>query len=313
MSWVDAEIQEDFTRARRKAFLSNLRALIDRQANDLLPFDEVRVRLNAHNRHYLGLRRVPLDLIVGSEGRYSDFDRQFLPKRDDIKPRWMNIYRAHYAAISLPPVELYKLDTIYFVKDGHHRISVARQQDQPDIEANIVELDVHVPLSSDLNLRDLLLVEEYNDFLEWTDLHQLRPDQYITFSEQGGYLELVKHINVHRYYLGLEQQHEISREAAVTDWYDNVYLPVIQVIRQQQVLRHFPGRTEADLYRWIMEHRWYMRERNQGADPGIEAAAGEYVAHFGRKSLAELTERFLRVASGLEKDDTDLLRYGDRS
>jgi hypothetical protein len=80
----------------------------------------------------------------------------------------------------------------------------------------------------------------------------------------------------------------------VCDWYDTVYLPVVEVIRQTNALRAFPGRTEADLYRWIMDHRWYLRERNGGADPGPLVAVEDYVRQFGRKSLTDLTERLVR-------------------
>lgn len=296
MSWIDSETQEDFTRARRQAFVARLRSIINRDSNELVPLDEVRCRLNAHRQRYLGYQIVPVDHIVGSEGRYGDFDRSFLPLRDSMKSRWTRIDRARYEAAALPPVELYKIGDIYFVKDGNHRVSVARQQGQDEIEAYVTELDVDVPLSPDLSVRDLLLIEEYNDFLEWTHLHRLRPDQRITFSIPGGYLDLVRHINAHRYYLGLEHGRAISRDEAVVSWYDNVYMPVIHVVREQHVLRHFPGRTEADLYRWIMEHRWYMRERNAGADPGAHAAIADYVTIFGRKSLVEWTESFLRGA-----------------
>ncbi len=115
------------------------------------------------------------------------------------------------------------------------------------------------------------------------------PDERIEFSELGGYLDLVRDINAHRYYLGLQLQRDIGRDEAVADWYDNVYMPIVQVIREHDMLKQFPGRTEADLYRWIMDHRWYMRERS-GADPGPEAAATEYAALFGRKSLAGALE-----------------------
>ncbi len=115
-------------------------------------------------------------------------------------------------------------------------------------------------------------------------------------TELGGYLDLIVHINTHRYYMGLEQRRDISRDEAVMSWYDHVYMPVIQTIRQEHVLQAFPGRTEADLYRWIMQHRWFLRERSRGKDPGPRAATEDYVEHFGRKSLIEMTRRLLLSA-----------------
>jgi hypothetical protein len=238
---------------------------------------------------------VALDHIIGSEGRYGDFDRRFLPRSDKLKQRWSSIDSAMIESVELPPVELYKIGDIYFVRDGNHRVSVARQQGQVYTDAYVTELQVDVPLNPNLSVHDLLLKEEYSDFLTWTNLHALRPDERIEFSELGGYLELVRHINAHRYYLGKQQNREISRDEAVTSWYDTVYLPIVQVIREQNELKHFPNRTEADLYRWIMEHRWYMREHS-GADPGAQDATKDYVALYGQRGLAGSVEDALRGA-----------------
>ncbi len=298
MSWINHITHEDFTRARRRAMLAQLGALIRRSPNQLLPFEEVRARLHIRGQRHLGNRAVPLDKIVGSEGRYADFDRHFAPLHEATKFRWMSIDRAHHEAVALPAVELYKIGDIYFVKDGNHRISVARIQGQVEIDAIVTELIVDVPLSANLSLRDLLLKEEYSDFLAWTGLATLRPEQRIEFSEPGGYLALVQHINAHRYYLSQDRGADVSRDDAVASWYDNVYMPVVEVLRERRALAAFPGRTEADLYRWIMDHRWYLRERNGGADPGPLVAVEDYVRMFGRGSLARFTERLLRGMVG---------------
>ncbi|MFV9504468.1 MAG: hypothetical protein AB4911_07865 [Oscillochloridaceae bacterium umkhey_bin13] len=293
MSWISHITREDFNRARRKALLGQLLALVTRDSNELLAFEEVKARLNIRGQRYLGHQTVPVDHIVGSEGRYADFDRHFAPRHEATRGRWMSVDRAHHEDVSLPAVELYKIGDIYFVKDGNHRISVARLQGQHDIDAIVTELQVDVPLAPSLSMRDLLLKEEYSDFLAWTDLAQIRPHQQIEFSEPGGYLALVQHINAHRYYLSQERGFEFPREEAVASWYDHVYMPVIEVIRNTNALRAFPDRTEADLYRWIMDHRWFLRERNGGADPGPLVALEDYVRQFGRRSLSDLAERLL--------------------
>lgn len=294
-AWVTRASEVHFDEARRKALLTALLDTVRRRPNNMLSLEEVRARLNVRGQRHLGHQTVPLDHIVGSEGRYGDFDRSFLPRSDALKQRWSRVDRAILQAVELPPVDLYKIGDVYFVRDGNHRVSVARREGQAYIDANVTELTVDVPLTPDLSVRDLLLKEEYSDFLEWTNLHDLRPDERIEFSELGGYLDLVRHINAHRYYLGLQRQRDISRDEAVADWYDNVYMPIVYAIRAQDVLRYFPGRTEADLYRWIMEHRWYMRER-MGADPGPESAASEYVDLYGRRGLIESVEETLRGA-----------------
>lgn len=290
---ADIAARARFHEARRRAVLAALMDILLRRSGELLSFDEVRARLNVHGQRALGHQVVPLDHVVGSEGRYSDFDRRFLPRSDQLKQRWSRISSAHQQAEVLPPVELYKISDVYFVRDGNHRVSVARQQGQDYIDAYVTELLVDVPLTPDLSLRHLLLKEEYSDFLTWTDLQVLRPDQRIEFSELGGYLELVRHINAHRYYLGQQQEEAIDRDMAVTSWYDNVYLPIVREIRTHQLLSYFPGRTEADLYRWIIEHRWYMRER-MGSDPGPAQAALSYTQQFGQKGLIALVSELAR-------------------
>ncbi|HEU4323492.1 MAG TPA: DUF4032 domain-containing protein [Roseiflexaceae bacterium] len=284
---IERAAREDFREARRKALIGVLLDTFHRRPSDLLSFEDVRRRLHVRGQRYLGHQVVPVSHVVGSEGRYTDFDRRFLPRTDAVQHRWSSIDSAMIRAVELPPVELYKIGDAYFVRDGNHRISVARQQGQTYIDAYVTELLVDVPLTPDTSVQDLMLKEEYSDFLEWTDLHQLRPDERIEFSELGGYLDLVKHINAHRYFMGLEQQREIGRDEAVASWYDHVYLPIIQVIREHDVLRHFPDRTEADLYRWVMDHRWYTRERT-GADPGPEDATSQYVELFGRRRIPDL-------------------------
>lgn len=285
-----------FDDARRREWISALIDALRHAPNDLLAFEEVRQRLQIRGQRDLGLCTVPIDHIVGSEGRYTDFDRHFLPRSDHTRERWMNIDRANEQYIELPPVDLYKIGEVYFVRDGNHRISVARRNHQQYVDANVIELMVDVPLEAHVSGADLPIKEEYNDFLEWTQLHVLRPQQHIAFSEQGGYLELIRHINAHRYFMGIDLKRAVTSTEAVVDWYDNVYMPVIEVIRRQDALKLFPKRTEADLYRWIMDHRWRMLEESGGNDPGPEAATLEYVATFGAKPwFQRLTDRLLDV------------------
>lgn len=279
-----AQVREDWDRARRQALWEAVVDVLTGRSGELVPLDEIKTRLNVRGSHYRGLQHVPLDKIVGSEGRYADFDRRFLPRRDTAADRWMNIDSAQYQDVYLPPVELYQIGDIYFVKDGNHRVSVARQRGQKDIDAFVTEYDVDVPLDSSFSMRDLLLKEEYSDFLDWTNLARLRPQQRIELSELGGYLDLINHINTHRYYLALERSGPVSAEEAVMSWFDNVYQPVVEAIRKHALLKSFPGRTEADLYLWVMQHRAAMLQ-NAGVDPGPETAVIDYAQRYRPRSL----------------------------
>jgi hypothetical protein len=273
-----------FYESRRKALLEALLDSIRRQPSEMLAFEAVRACLNVRGQVALGHQIVPVKNIVGSEGRYSDFDRRFLPLNEAVEQRWRSIEHAMERMIDLPPVDLWKISDVYFVRDGNHRVSVARWRGQGHIDAFVTELLVDVPLTPDLSVRTLLFAEEYSDFLEWTNLHGLRPDQRIEFSELGGYLELVRHINVYRYSLGRQLQRAIERDEAVAGWYDTVYLPIIEVIREQRVLKRFPGRTEADLYRWAMDNRTAI---GAASDQTPKATASAYVTALGNASWSD--------------------------
>ena len=280
-----------FGESRRKALLEALLDSIRRQPTAMLAFDSVRACLNIRGQVALGHQSVPVDHIIGSEGRYSDFDRRFLPRTEAVEARWRSVERAMDRFIDLPPVDLWKISDVYFVRDGNHRVSVARWMGQRHIDALVTELLVDVPLTPELSVRTLLFAEEYSDFLEWTNLHALRPSERIEFSELGGYLELVRHINAYRYSLGQQLDRTIERDEAVAGWYDIVYLPIIQVLREQQAIKRFPGRTEADLYRWVMGNRAAIGE---DADQTPAAMDSAYVTALGRTSWADSIAAALR-------------------
>ena len=249
----------DFERARRKAFWRRMLTWLKGDSNELLPFDQFREQLPFHGQHYLGLQQVHVDQIVGSLGRFKDFDRAFLPVQSITKDRWINIDIAHYDEIILPPVDLYKMGDIYFVKDGNHRVSVARERQQIYVDAFVTEIDIPVPLTSDTKIDDLTIKQEYAMFLEQTQLAQLRPGTQFETKNPGQYERLLEHIDVHRWYLGEQQGSDISYEEAVTSWYDQVYLPLLEAIRKLNILDEFPEISEVDLYLWIMEYKAYLR------------------------------------------------------
>ena len=144
---LNEQVDADFTRARRRARLRAVMALIRREhaSNRLLSFDDVRRELAANNRFYRGTRVVEVEEIVGSVGRWRDFDRSFSPTRARIGEKWKRIDRAFQRGENLPPVELFEIGDAYFVVDGHHRVSVARYHDVPTLEAAVVEFHPKLP------------------------------------------------------------------------------------------------------------------------------------------------------------------------
>jgi nucleotide-binding universal stress UspA family protein len=250
----------DFQRARSQAQLKELLGRLSGEQTQLLSFDEVRQTLRLQGGIERGLRDIPLDAIVGSVGRYTDFTRDFLPRKEINPERWARVMVAANGLVGLPPIEVYQIGNAYFVIDGNHRVSVARQMNAQYIQAYVTEVQSRVPLNPDVKPDELILLAEYNQFLEQTRLNEFRPQADLSVTLPGQYPRLLEQIEVHRYFMGLEQQREIPYEEAVTHWYDEVYLPVVQIIRNQGILRSFPNRTETDLYIWIAKHRAELEE-----------------------------------------------------
>ena len=293
--------QLDFSSARTRSFLRSMLGLVAGRENKLMAWDEVKDKLRLRGLITRGIQTVPIDKIVGSVGRYHDFDSAFLPTKNALSLRWRKINRAFYDDISLPPVKLYKVGDVYFVLDGNHRISVARGHGATYIDAEVSEAITRVPpTADDINADTLAILGEYSDFLERTHLDKLRPDQNIRFSIGGGYERLIEHIAVHRYFMGLDLKRDIDEDEAVIDWYDNVYMPIVKAVREANILKHFPGRTEADMYLWIIDHQHFLKE-GCGCDVSPEYAAADYAEQFGSKPAfkraQEMLGRLVRILS----------------
>jgi nucleotide-binding universal stress UspA family protein len=287
--------REDFRRARQQAALQEVLSRLTGKSADLLSFEDVRQKLHtAGSGVQRGIRNIPLSAIVGSVGRYTDFTRTFLPKNPKDEERWARIMAlvADPSGGGLPPIEVIKVGDAYFVQDGHHRVSVARSLGAETIEAYVNEISTKVPLSPEADPEDLILIEEFTDFLERTRLNRSRPDSDLELTVAGMFAELLDHIQVHQYFMGLQEQREIPIEEAAAHWYDTVYLPVVEAIRERNILREFPGRTEADLYLWVSEHR---SELQQGL--------GEFITPASAASdlASKFSPRATRVAARIGK------------
>ncbi|MEP7356938.1 MAG: hypothetical protein ABI847_06830 [Anaerolineales bacterium] len=281
----------DFSAARTKAVFRELLALFSGRRNELLAYDAVREKLRVGGPIYRGVHSVRLDQIIGSVNRYRDFDRAFLPTQGHTADRWQRVSRAWYDDVSLPPVLLYKVGDIYFVVDGNHRVSVARDQGQEYIDAEVRECQVKVPVTLDLQPDDLEFLGAKVEFLERSEMDRLRPQADITATILGGYERMLEHIAVHRYFMGLDFKRDVTESEAVQHWYDTVYQPVMQVIASSGIMAAFPTRTEADFYLWVMDHRHYLVSQGKAdlVEPGL--AAEEFVQQYlaGRAQPPDLS------------------------
>ncbi|MBE2195683.1 MAG: hypothetical protein IAE83_16035 [Anaerolinea sp.] len=256
---TNAQVTRDFQKARMSAFWEQAWSLLTGRSIDLLRFEEVKQRLRLRDERYLGLREIPLDKIVGSVGRYNDFTRTFLPRTNAVRSRWQRLDALARGMEGFPPIEAYKVGEVYFVSDGNHRVSVARQLGSVTIEAYVTELPTTINIDENTTPEDLIKKEGYADFLQRTNLDKHRPGSEVILSEPNRYRQILEHIDVHRYFLGIDQQRPVEWSEAVASWYDNVYMPLIRLIREHNILEYFPGRTEADLYAWLIKHQEAMR------------------------------------------------------
>jgi hypothetical protein len=250
-----------FQNARMRAFWDEMSSLIRGKSAELLSFDDIRTRLRLREENYQGMQDVPLEKIVGSVGRYREFTSRFLPKKSIAQERWSRVYAQATGLTGLPPIELYKVGDLYFVRDGNHRVSVARQMGAKTIEAHVTELPTPISLKPGMTEEELTAATAYAGFLSETRLNSTRPHhQPIMLTELSRYDDLLGHINLHRAILEQQRKEPVSIEDAAVDWYDNVYRPAVTLIRKYGVLDRVPKRTEADLYLWLIDH---LHEVNQ--------------------------------------------------
>jgi hypothetical protein len=254
----------EFDRARLSAFIEDALNILQGRPSDLLPFDEVRERLKLKQIVDRGVQEVPLDRIVGSVGREREFTRAFLPREESLRKRWGELKDLAEGLTGFPPIELYYVNNIYFVVDGHHRVSVARSFGAPTIEGRVKEFVSPVELKPDSSIEEIILKSGLAAFLETTGLEQEYPGQYET-TIPNGYERLLDHISVHRYYKGLETQSNVSWNDALISWRNTVYKPMIEAIQRNGILQQFPDKTETDLYLYVMDHLHHLRQLDSKA------------------------------------------------
>jgi nucleotide-binding universal stress UspA family protein len=254
---------EDFHRLRSKAALDRFWAGIRGESLDLLAYDEVSSKLRAVSQTNLGLQQVALKNIIGSVNRISDFDRNFRPLSDGDSTRWADVKAAMTSpfAAGVPPVTLYKIGEAYFVMDGNHRISIAKEMGLDSVEAYVTEVKTKVSLSSSFTLEELAEKAALADFLEDTHLDRILPSVELSLNRIEYYPLLKEHIVVHQYYMGIDHKREVSFDEAAVDWYDHVYSPVVRIIEESGLRYEFPELTITDLYLWVLDKQQALLDK----------------------------------------------------
>ncbi len=284
---------EKYRRFANKAQIADVMAKMTGGNVDLVSYDEVARRIKTRQQIEMGTRTVPLNQIVGSVGRYRDFTRTFLPRAGINAERWARIDAAMHSLEGFPPIELYKVGEVYFVRDGNHRVSVARANGLTHIEAYVTDIPTDIPLTLEDFERDQWIIKvERAEFLHETGLDELRPGNNVELTEPGRYQILLRHIQVHQYLRNIDLEnagddHRLSWDEGVASWYDNIYLPVVEAIRAFNLLDSFPSRTEADLYLWVAYHREQLAKQYDLAPLSPEAAVSTFAETHSERPLQQ--------------------------
>jgi hypothetical protein len=267
--------------------------------SDLLSLYDVTKLIKPKGETYRGMRTIPVKDIIGSEGRYHDFSMAFYPKKEMLRARWRSIDEAQKENIILPPISVYKLGDNYFVRDGNHRVSVAKAQGVEFIDAEVVELDSEIKLEPGMTMKDLnqrVCQYERQRFVDQYHPEKSLPMNEIVSNTAGFYPEMINHILVHKYYINQGIRKEISFEDAAKSWYRNVYKPIVNEIRNDHLLSSFPGMTEADMYMWIVRY-WDQQKREKGNNVSIKEATADYKRRYSKGFIVCLLLRIKRFFS----------------
>lgn len=295
-----SEAESDFARARNKALFNEIQHFLKPEEAAMISFRDIKELLKPQNETYLGMKVIPIEKIVGSEGRYKDFDNQFFPKNTFIKERWEHVDEAVIKDIILPPIKVYELGGLYFVRDGNHRVSVAKSKGVEFIDAEIVSLQSEIKLHPVRSLtgmiKEIINYEKRNFYFE-TNFGDITDYWCLDFSTTGQYDVIYNHILTHKYFINEKQSQEISIEDAINSWFSTVYLPVIHTIDKYKIMKYFKHRTKSDLYVWIIKYFDELKKKfgeNCSLEDAVFDIKNEYKISLPTKIKNTIEKRLLK-------------------
>ncbi len=293
------QTEEDFIKARNKALVNEIQHFLNPDESRLLSLTDMKKMLKPTGEVYQGMQAIPVDHIVGSEGRYRDFDNHFFPKNMHLKHRWASIDLAHIHDIVLPPIRVYELGGLYFVRDGNHRVSVAKSKGVECIDAEVVSLQSEIKLKPGSTQSEMIKqVIQYEKRVFYSEVGFGDVTDYwnLDFSATGSYDEIYQHILIHKYYINQNQTEEIPLSEAIMSWFNTVYMPVINVIAKQKILSKFKNRTPADMYVWVIKY-WDDLKRKFGETVSLDAAAEDFTKKYANSFLKKLLSKLKNLGN----------------
>lgn len=231
-----------------------MKGLRGRRQERLLELDEVERRLKPFGRRYLGVQQIPLDALVGTDGRASSFTREFRPLHAFSRDRLRSLEEA-FADGGFPPIVTIKLGETYFVIDGHHRAALARRKGAAMIDADVTELIARVPLPAGADMLEVVLRELERIFVEDSGLDEARPGVRVPVSRPAHYLELLENVQVHGYHMMRRKKRVLEDAEIAANWYDAIYLPTLEALDQLTLGRDYRNTPAGDLFLILHRHR----------------------------------------------------------
>lgn len=264
-----SDAADDFQRERRRQSIGRLRRWLNREPDDvnmMLPFDEVVKALGNQGEEYLGLQTIPLDAIVGSVDRSREFDRGFRPTSNRARARWQRIDEAQRRGESMPAIDVFKVGDLYFVKDGHHRVSVAGALGYEVIDAHVTEIRTRIPATG-LWVRGDIVTKDYERIF-----HQRVPlpsewAQRIEVTDPWNYAEIAENVEAWGFRLIQEEGRFATREEVARRWFEQEYEPVVEMMKEADLIG---GGTEAEAYMRLARERYRLIRAHEWSEDIVE-------------------------------------------
>ena len=269
-----ADAHTDFGRARRQQALAKLAAKLRREPDDvalILPFEEVVAALGRQGEKQLGLQTIDLDSIVGTVDRSREFDRSFRPTSARVRGRWERIALASRQGQAMPPIDVYRIGDLHFVKDGHHRVSVARALGSETIDAYVTEVLTRVGPEREIRLDDLPLKSHERLFAERVPLP---PEllKRIQPSNRADYARLAEGVEAWGFRATQTRGHPMSRDEVAHAWFHDEYEPVVAMLMEAGLCT---SGSETDAYIAVVTLRYLLLRTHAWDESVLEALREE--------------------------------------
>jgi hypothetical protein len=269
-----ADAQDDFSRARRSQLIAELGRRLRREPDDvalILPFDEVIEALGLLGETQLGLETIPLDSVVGTVDRTRDFDRGFRPTPPRVRGRWQRIAAAQRRGESFPPISVYRIGDLHFVRDGHHRVSVAKSRGREDIDAYVTEVRTRIGTGEALRMADLPLKGHERLFHERVPLDE-ETHARVRPSDPWDYGHLAEAVEAWGFRVMQERREYMDREEVARLWYEEDFVPIVNMLRSGGFIRS--AESDADAYTRVVAARYELLRTHEWSGEILDRLQG---------------------------------------